>query len=189
MSAPLTEFTISSSQDSTLAVEVTMAGLLGRKKKRMFFFESFTGAMRLVDENPAAAHIELTIDAASVACRDAKLSEKERLAAARFVRENALGAARYPAIRYTSTHVRAKPLRGFVVTGLVEVREVKRELNINLAWTPRRKDDFQLDGDTSLRLSDFGLPRPSSMFGLISTKDDVLVHLLLWAVPLRKRPS
>lgn len=174
-------YAISPSKDSTVAVEILKAGLLGRKRKHLLSFENFSGQMRFAAEDPTASQIVLTVDAASVVCRDITASEKERRALAEFAREEALAAKRHPEIRYTSTCVRAKELRGFVVTGVLQIRGITREVKVNMAWNPKRNNEFQLDGDATLRLSDFDLPRPSAKFGLVKTTDEVMIHLLLWA--------
>jgi hypothetical protein len=49
--------------------------------------------------------------------------------------------------------------------------------------SPRHKESLQVEGDASFRLSDFALPRPSALLGLIGTKDEVAVRILLWGIP------
>jgi len=177
-----TVYTISPSTESTVAVEVLLTGLLGRKKKHTLSFENFNGQIRFAANDPAASHLLLTVDARSLVCRDAGFTEKQRRTIAEFAREQALEAERYPEIRYTSTCIRAKPLRGFVVAGILQIRGTTREVRINMAWSPKRNNQFQLDGDGAVRLSDFDLPRPSQKCGLIKTADEAMIHLLLWAV-------
>lgn len=179
-----TLYTISPSNDSAFAVEVLRTGWMGRKKRHILFFENFRGELHLVANDPAKSRIQLTADASSLVCRDTWLKEKKRAAVAEFARKDALQANLHPEIRFTSTCIRAKPLRGFVVTGILQIRGISRELKVNMSFNPRRKHEFQLDGDTALRLSDFDLPRPTAMFGLMGTKDETMVHLLLWAAPL-----
>jgi polyisoprenoid-binding protein YceI len=203
MAEPTTLYTISPSEDSTIAVELLRTGPLARKKKQTLFFESFHGEMHMATDHPASSRILLAVDAASVVCRDTSLTVKDertgrlvhvvrvkqRQAVAGFVRKQALAAATYPEIRFTSTSIRAKALRGFVVTGILQIREISRELKVNLSLGPTtRTRAFQLDADAPLRLSDFGLPRPSAMLGLIGTSDDAVLHLRLWAVPAPDAP-
>ncbi|SRR5581483_834953 len=174
-------YVISPSKDSTVAVEVLKSGLLGRKKKHILSFENFSGQICFVADNPAASQIVLTVDASSVVCRDIRISERERRAITGFAREEALAANLHPEIRYASTCIRAKELRGFVVNGTLQIRGITREVKLNMGWSPKRDNEFQLDGDATLRLSDFDLPRPSAKLGLVKTVDEVMVHLLLWA--------
>jgi len=177
-----THYTISPSADSTLAVELSKTGL-SRRKKQLLFFEKFSGEMCFAEKNPAAFKLTLMVDAASVIYRDAGLSDKKRSAIAEFARNKALGATAYPEIRFTSHSIRAKPLRGFVVEGALQIRGVTRTVEVSIVLSPRHKDSLQLDGDATLRLSEFTLPRPSALFGLIGTKDEVAIRILLWAIP------
>jgi polyisoprenoid-binding protein YceI len=175
-----TVYTISPSKDSTLAVEVLTSSLTGSRKKYTLFFENFSGQVSMLADDVSTSQLLLTVDAASIVCRDPRISEKKRRTIAEFAREDALAAKDHPKIQYTSTCIRAKALWGFVATGVLQIRGTTRELNVNMTWSPKRNHEFQLDGDATLRLSDFGLPRPSLMFGLIRTTDEVMVHLLLW---------
>jgi polyisoprenoid-binding protein YceI len=177
-----TSYTISPSGDSTLAIEISKTGL-SRRKKHLLFFERFSGEMCFAENNPAAFKLTLSVDAASVVCRDDKLSEKKRRAISEFVRNNVLAATGHPEIRFTSNSIRAKALRGFVVEGTLKIRDTARTVEVSTVLSPRRADYFQIDGDATLRLSDFALPRPSTLFGLIGTKDEAPLRILLWGIP------
>lgn len=184
MPDPTTSYIISPSNDSTVAIEISKTGLR-RSKKHMLFFDQFSGELCFAGSDPEAFRLTLTIAAGSVECRDAWLSERKRQAVAAYVRLEALAAGAHEQIHFTSTLIRAKALRGFVVEGMLHIRDRARMIRVNAVLGSARKDCFQIDGDTTLRLSDFGLPRPSSLFGLVGTKDEVLVRLLLWATPAR----
>ncbi len=175
-------YTISPSADSTLAVEISQTGLT-RRKRRLLFFETFTGEMCFAEDDPAAFQLTLSVDASSAACRDPHLSEKKRAAFAEFVRHTVLDATAHPEIRFTSHSLRPKPLRGFVLAGALQIRGLTRTVEVSLVLSPRHQDSLQIDGDASLRLSDFALPRRSALFGLIGTKNEVAVRILLWAMP------
>lgn len=173
-------YTISPSNDSTLAFQALQLGPISRKKKHTLFFENFAGELHLGGDDLTPSQMRLTIDATSIICRDVRISEKERRRVTEFARD-ALDPKRYPEIQYHSTNIRARPLRGFVATGVLQIRSITRQVNINLTSNQRAREEFQLDGDATLRLSDFDLPRPSALFGLIRTSDEIIVHLLLWA--------
>lgn len=181
---PLREvlYTILPSNDSTLAIELFKSGLM-RRKKHTLFFENFSGELSYVPDRPEASRMNLTIDVRSVTCRDKWLSQKKQLLVTRYARNEALSADRHPEIRFASTRISPKPLRGFVVEGVLKVCEIGRTLKANIVLNPMKNDRFQIDGDASFCLSDFGIKLPSSMLGLIGTKDEGLVHLLLWASP------
>lgn len=178
-----TLYTISPSEESTVAIEVLGSGLIGRKKRHTLLFKNFRGEMQLVGKDPVGSRILLTVDASSVFCRDARMNGKKRQVVAEFARNKALAANVHPEIRFTSTKVEAKALRGFLVTGILQIHGTSRELKINMSFDGTRTRELQLDGDAQLRLSDFDLPRPSALFGLMGTRDEAVVHLRLSAVP------
>jgi polyisoprenoid-binding protein YceI len=182
-----TSYTISPSNDSTIAIEISKTGLR-RRKKHILFFDNFQGEMSFAEKDPESFKIALTIDAGSATCHDAWLSKRKRRRVAEFARES-LATKTHPEIRFTSNSIRAKELRGFVIEGVLEIRGTTRVVKVNIVLGARRKDCWQLDGDATLRLGDFGLPRPSALFGLIGTKDEAVVRLLLWAIPLSEVKS
>lgn len=182
MSAAEVLYTISPSNDSTLAIELSKTGLM-RRKKHILFFENFSGSLRYAPHHPESSRIEILIDARSVVCRDRWLKDKRQQRVTAYARDEGLEADRHPDIRFSSTRIGLKKLRGFVVEGELRIRGISRIVKVNVVLSPRKQDRFQVDGDTSICLSDFGIKPPSAMFGLIGTKDEGLVRLLLWATP------
>ncbi len=182
MQAAEVVYGISPSNDSTIAIEVSKTGLMQRKK-HILFFENFSGRLRYSINRPESSRVDLSIDAKSVVCRDQWLRSKKQQLVTTYVRDDALAADRHPEIRFSSTRICAKPLRGFVVEGELRIRGVSRVIKVNVVLSARSQNRTQVDGDASVRLSDFGIERPSSLFGLIGTKDEGLVRLLLWATP------
>ena len=182
MPGPVTCYTISPSSDSTLAIEVSKTRLR-RRKKHILFFEEFDGEMCFAEGDPGAFTMTLTIAAASAVCRDASLSEKKRRAVAEFARDNVLEAGTHREIRFTSNSIRPKALRGFVVEGMLQIRGIACAMKASTVLGPMRRGSLQIDGDATLRLGDFGLATPTAMFGLVGTKDEVVVRILLWATP------
>jgi polyisoprenoid-binding protein YceI len=184
---PAFAYRILPSNDSTLAIEVSKTGLR-RRRKHILFFEKFEGELRFVEEDPEASRVSLLIDAASAVCRDAWLNERKKHAVTAFARD-VLSANGHSEIRFSSTAIRSKPLRGYVVEGELQIRGIRRVIKVNTVLGRTRKDSLQMDGDATVRLSDFDLPRPSSLMGLIGTKDEAEVRLLLWAIPASESKS
>ena len=173
-------YTILPSNDSTLALEVLKTRLM-RRKKHTLFFENFRGEFSYFPERPEASRVNLTIDARSVICRDPWLKTRKQQLVTNYVRNEGLSADDHPEIRFASTRIYRKPIRGFVVEGVLTVRGVGRTVKVNVVLNPMKHGRVQIDGDATFCLSDFGVRPPSSMFGLIGTKDEALVRLLLWA--------
>ena len=175
-----TIYTISPSIDSTIALEIEKTGLL-RGKKHQLLFEKFQGELCYVPGYPESSRLDMIIDAASVVCRDKWLKPKQQAQVTSYARREALDAVRHPEIRFASNRISAKPLRGFVVDGVLTLRGVGRNVRVNVVLNPMKNNRFQVDGDGTVRLSDFGIKPPSSLLGLIGSKDDSLLRLLLWA--------
>ena len=175
-------YTISPSNDSTLAIEVFKTGLM-RKKKHILFFERFEGRLSYVPQRPEASRVEIWIDAKSAVCRDAWLGASKQQAVTRYARDEAIQADGHPEIQFVSSRISPKELRGFVVEGELNVRGIRRMVKVNVVLSSKKFDRFQVDGDANVCLSDFGIERPSRMLGLAGTKDEALVRILLWAVP------
>ena len=180
-------YTISPSADSTIAIEVFKTGLM-RKKKHLLFFEKFKGYLSYVVQNPESSRANLVIDANSVVCRDQWLNAKKQKRVIQYVKEDALVADGHCDIQFSSSRISAKPLRGFVVEGELNICGISRMVKVNVVLNEKKYDALQLDGDAALRLSDFDIKPPSSFFGLIGTKDEALIRLLLWATPAGMPP-
>jgi polyisoprenoid-binding protein YceI len=177
-------YKIAPSDDSTLAIEISRTGFR-KSKKHALSFDSFEGELTFSGGSPEVFKMALTIDARNVACRDSRLKARKRRSFTEFAR-NALGKDTHRQVRFTSTSLRAKPLRGFVIEGVLQVGGITRVVKVNAVFSVRGNDLLQIDGDTTFRLTDFDLPRRSWLFGLFTTKDEVEVRLLLWATPSMK---
>ena len=180
MAAPDTVYKLAPSYDSTIAVEVAKTGLL-RKHKHVLVFERFDGQLHYSPDDPTAARIEISIDPGSVVCQDKWLKARKRKHVAEFARSRVLAADRHQQIRFVSSLIAPKPLRGFVVQGTLSLRGVEHPVKANVILGPQTKGRFQIDADAPLLLSDFGITPPSSFLGLIGTRNDAMIHLLLWA--------
>jgi len=179
MLAQQTSYVISPSNDSTLAVEVYRTGLI-RRKHHLLLFERFQGELSYTAEAPENARINMEVDTASLVCRDKWLKPHRRKQVTHFARQ-LLSANEKPLVTFASTRVVPKPIRGFTIEGVLRVQHISRTVTVNIVLNQTKPEILQLDGDATLRLSDFAIPCPSSLFGLIGTKDEALVRILLWA--------
>ncbi len=125
-------YTISPSNDSTVAIEVLKTGLL-RKRRHLLVFEKFEGELSYVTEHPELSRVRLCVDSRSVVCRDRWLRKKKQEAVTRYAREAALAAS--PEIRFTSRQISPKPLRGFAVEGVLDICRVTRTVKVNITLT------------------------------------------------------
>jgi len=175
-------YTISPSPDSTIAVEVFKTGLM-RGKKHTLFFDTFQGELWHNPEAPESSRVNITIDAATAVCRDQWLKKRKQQAVTEYVRKEALKTDPGGEIRFRSDRILPKPLRGFVVEGVLEVAGTIQNVRANVVLSARKNDTLQIDGDATLNLRSFGITPPSSWFGLAGTNDEALVRFLLWAHP------
>jgi polyisoprenoid-binding protein YceI len=177
-------YTISPSPDSTIAVEVFKTGVQ-RGKKHTLFFDNFEGQLWHDPALPEASRVSIRINARTVTCRDAWLKRKKQQAVTDYVRNQALKTSEIAEIRFESERISLKPLRGFVVDGHLSVMGSNRPVKANVVLSPRKNGTFQIDGDATISLADFGIMAPVSWFGLVGTRDDALVRFLLWAHPVQ----
>ncbi len=178
MPARYSVYTISPSPDSTLAVEIRETGLL--KRKHIFIFERYNGTLAYDPEQPLETKLKLEVEADSLVCRDSQAGPKKRKRLTRFALHEALGAQSHPTLRFESQRFTAKPLRGFIFEGALNFRGIDRSIKANIGFGVEKKGRLQIDADASVRLDDFELRRPSSLFGLIRTEDEVILHALFW---------
>ena len=181
------QYAISPSADSTVALEVFKTGPM-RKKKHLLFFENFSGVLSYAADKPENSRASFTIEVGSLVCRDAWLSGKQQKLVTHYAKQEALVGDGHPSILFSSRRICAKPLRGFEVEGELAICGIRRMVKVNAVGTDKPHDSLQLDGDATLRLSDFDIRPPSRSFGLVGTKDEALVRLLLWATPAGAPP-
>ncbi len=146
----------------------------------MIFFEAFSGEVCFAPEQTKVSEFRLSIEAKSAICCDKGLSARKRKNATCYAREVALAVGQYPEIQFASNLITTKQLRGFAIEGQLKVRDVSRTVKVNVVLSQVR-GDLQIDGDSTFRLSDFGIKAPRRLFGLSRVQDEVLVRLLLWA--------
>ena len=155
----MTFYAILPSNDSTLAVEVYKTGLM-KHKKHLLLFEQFRGELCYVPEHPESSQVKMTIDVASLVCRDKWLKAKRRQHVSSYTRKEVLAADRYPQITFSSDRVTTKRIRGFVVDGLLKVRDMTRAVSLDLVVNQTNPETLQIDGDAVFRLSEFGIRQP-----------------------------
>ncbi len=171
---------ISSGDDSTIVAQVHETRLM-RKYKYFLTFESFRGELYYAVDHPERSRLTIDIDAASVACRDRSLRENKQRRLADCVRDLALNAGEHPSIQFSSQQVSVKTLRGLLVEGILTLRGTTRLLKMNALFHPAGTDHLDVEADSAFKLSEFGIKPPSSLFGMLETSDQVLIHLQMRA--------
>lgn len=172
---------ISSSNHSRIVAEVLETRLM-RKRKYFLPFDNFKGELHYSPNHPERSRLTLDVDATSVSCRDRSLREVKQGRVTEQVQDSVLNARAHPMIQFSSYQITIKALRGLLIEGALSIRGTTRALKLNAVFTPTSEDGLEIEGDSILRLSEFGIKAPSLLFGMVETSDHVLVHLHLYAV-------
>ena len=174
-----TRYIIRPTSESSVAVQVFKSGLMARRK-HVLFLQQYSGEVDYDCENPENSHAQLVFDATSVVCRDEWLKLEKRQSFLSFVQKEVLAADRHEKITFSSERInRISPTR-FQMQGTLNLRGLAKPVLFEVVVIQNGKDRLEIDGTAQLRMSDYGIDRPSAFFGLIGTKDEVVLRFLLW---------
>ncbi len=157
---------LSPNAESSLRLEVRKTGLMAGKK-HLLVFRQFEGA--IVKE--PSLRITLAVQVGSLECQDAWLKAKDREKVTRYAIDDLLQASQYQSLRFESTNV--QPTRdGYTLAGKLTIRDQTRPVTVNVnARTVEHRTTWT--GDSSLRLTDFGLKPPTAALGAVGTEDQM----------------
>lgn len=172
-------YAIRPTSESSFAVEVFKTGLL-RRKKHIFFFGRYDGKLEYDFEHPERSNAEIRVDATSAVCRDEWISAEKRKDVLRVAKQEMLASNEHPHIVFSSREIRRKAQHRFEVDGTLTIRGIAKPVTLNVASVPVGKERFELDITARIKMTDYGLKPPSSMLGLIGTKDEMRVRCLLF---------
>ncbi len=172
-------YTIRPTGESSVAVQVFKSGLMARRK-HILFLEHYRGEVEYDHEHPEKSRVELVFEANSVVCRDQWLSPEKRRGLLAFVQKEVLAADRHGQIAFSSERVERKSPTRFELAGTLSIRGSSRPVVFEVIVLPNGKDRLEIDGTARVKLSDYGIDRPSSFFGLVGTKDEISLRFLLW---------
>lgn len=173
-----TLYSISSSNDSTVFVEVVERRLT-RKNKYFVFFERFAGELIYDPNEPLRCRLTLEIEANSMRCQDQRLRPNKPRRVAKFVREFIADSAAHPIIRFSSHEVSVKPLRGFALEGTLTVRGMSSVTKLNAVLSQRDARSLELEADSMLKLSEFGIKPLATFLSMIRFDDQATVQIHL----------
>jgi polyisoprenoid-binding protein YceI len=171
-------YSISSVNDSTIVAEVLQKRLL-RQHKYFLAFERFTGELRNFPDQPERSQLALDIDAMSISCPDGRLSASKQRRVVEYLRGLLKNAATASGIQFRSHRITPKALRGLVVEGTLTVHGVTRAFKMNAVFAAKSEGRLEIEADSIFRFSEFGLDTPSSLFGMVKTSDQAVIHFHL----------
>ena len=174
-----TRYTIRPTGESSVAAQVFRSGLMARRK-HVLFLQQYNGEVDYDCENPENSRVQLVFDATSVVCRDEWLKPEKRQSFLAFVQKEILAADDHEKITFSSTRINRISSTRFQLQGTLNLRGRAKPVVFEVVVIQNGKDRLEIDGTAQLRMSDYGIDRPTALFGLIGTKDEVVLRFLLW---------
>jgi polyisoprenoid-binding protein YceI len=181
-----TRYTIRPTGESSVAAQVFRSGLMARRK-HVLFLQQYYGEVDYDCENPENSRVQLVFDATSVVCRDEWLKPEKRQSFLAFVQKEILAADDHEKITFSSNRINRISSTRFQLQGTLNLRGRAKPVIFEVVVIQNGKDRLEIDGTAQLRMSDYGIDRPTALFGLIGTKDEVVLRFLLW--PERAAPA
>lgn len=137
--------------------------------KRDGSFQTFTGNVNLVDNNPEKGSVSAEIDVGSLKADDDDLT-------AHLKTPELLDVSKYPKATFTSTSIKSGGERGtaYTVTGNLQLHGVTKSISFP-ATIKINGDAVDVDAEFAINRKDFGIVYPGMPDDLI--KDDVLLKL------------
>lgn len=174
-----TRYIIRPTGESSVAAQVFRSGLMARRK-HVLFFQQYSGEVDYDCENPENSRVQLVFDATSVVCRDQWLKPEKRQSFLTFVQKEILAADDHEQITFSSNRINRLSSTRFQLEGTLNLRDHSKPVLFEAVVIQNGKDRLEIDGTAQLRMSDYGIDRPTALFGLIGTKDEVVLRFLLW---------
>jgi polyisoprenoid-binding protein YceI len=174
-----TRYIIRPTGESSVAAQVFKSGLMARRK-HVLFLQQYSGEVDYDCENPENSRVQLVFDATSVVCRDQWLKPEKRQSFLAFVQKEILAADDHEKITFSSNRINRISSTRFQLEGTLNLRGRAKPVLFEVVVIQNGKDRLEIDGTAQLRMSDYGIDRPTALFGLIGTKDEVVLRFLLW---------
>jgi polyisoprenoid-binding protein YceI len=174
-----TRYIIRPTSESSVAVQLFKSGLMARRK-HVLFLQQYSGELDYDCENPEKSRVQLIFDATSVECRDQWLKPEKRQCFLAFVRKEILGVDHHEKITFSSDRINRISSTRFQLEGTLSLRGRAKPVLFEVVVVQNGKDRLEIDSTARLRMSDYGIERPTTLFGLIGTKDEVVLRFLLW---------
>ncbi|MBM3793144.1 MAG: YceI family protein [Acidobacteria bacterium] len=173
--------TVAPAQGARFGLEVYKTGLLSGKV-HVFTFERYQGTVEYDARNPAATKVDVTFEAASLKCHDDWSPAKGSLG--KIMKEAldvALQSGKHPRVEFQSTAVKPGAAAGqFDVQGTLTIRGQAKPVTATLTVKPEPRG-LEVDGESSFKMTDYGIKPPSAALGTIGTKPEIIVAFRLLA--------
>jgi polyisoprenoid-binding protein YceI len=178
---PAATYTIKPEPKAVFNLEVHKTGLYSGKV-HVFEYERYSGKLDYDPARPEAAKIDLTIEAASLVCKDTWIDEKDKKKVTE-VAFDMMQYANHPELRFTSTSVAKRADGNFDVVGNLTIKGTPKPITVNVTLKP---DGAALvfTGKAAIKRKDYKINPPSPVpFGIIGNKEEMPVSFTLIARP------
>jgi len=165
-------------QQSAVAIHVFKTGLFSGFAHNHVVVAPVGGASM----DPEGLKAEVSFAVKDMQVLDPEVSDKDRAEIqSTMLGPKVLDAAKYPEIRFKSTHIEQASPGHYNVTGTLEMHGVSKQLSFRVTGTPEH-----YHGATKLKQSDFGI-KPISLFGgSVKVKDELELEFDVYA-PIPKK--
>jgi len=183
-SAEAVLYGIHQGDEARMELTVEKSGLLSGKK-HLFTFSRYEGRLLFDRKRPEASTITLSIESNSVSCHDTWLSMKDLRKVQEYALKDMLAADRYPQIIFRSVAIKKIDDSQYEVQGTLTIRDISRPAVVMVSLRAGSNGVLPVEGESRLRLTDFGLKPPTAALGTIGTKNEMSFHFVLTATPQR----
>jgi polyisoprenoid-binding protein YceI len=170
------------SDPSTSKMELTVekTGLLSGKK-HLFVFSQFQGAIQFDRDKPEASSVMFSIESNSILCKDTWLSAKDLKKVQEYALQDILAVNKYPQITFKSTRITKTAAGRYQVEGTLQIKGVAKPIVVEATLKNGSPDALGIEGNASIRLTDYGISPPKAALGTIGTKNEMPFHFVLTA--------
>ncbi len=162
------------------ALEVFKTRLMSGKK-HLFVAQRYHGLLAYDAAAPEKSRVDITVEAASLICQDDWVKPKDLRKIQELTFAEMLAVDRYAAITFRSRSIRPQGEGKFEVEGDLTIRGISRPVLLRVTLKPETNGHLQIAGRSTVKMTDYGLRPPSAAFGMIGTKDEMVVSFDLKA--------
>jgi polyisoprenoid-binding protein YceI len=167
---------------SKMELTVEKTGLLSGKK-HLFVFSQYQGTVQFDREKPEASSVAFTIESNSILCKDTWVSAKDLKKVQAYALEDMLAVSKHPQITFRSTKITKSGPDKFQVEGTLQIKNIAKPVVVDAILKPGQRDSLTIDGNATIRLTDYGISPPKAALGTIGTKNEMPFHFVLPAAP------
>ena len=165
-------------QESAVTIHVFKAGLFSGLAHNHVVLAPIGGA----SIDPDARKVEVSFATKDMSVIDPDVSDKDRAEIqSTMLGPKVLDAAKYPEVRFTSSHIEQASPEHYRVTGTLDLHGKQKELSFEVAGTPEH-----YHGAARLKQTDFGIEPVSLFGGTVKVKDELELEFDMYA-PIPKK--